>query len=97
MPIISASRQKESSLKCPYYRKVDVENHPDGLKAYCEGDQRKGLRVPSLFETHYCTTLQYLHAECFKQARDRSNTSARDLSGPMIGGVNRRLPVEVRR
>jgi hypothetical protein len=54
-------------MKCPYYRKVYVENHPDGLKAYCEGDQREGLRVPSLFEeTHYCATLQYPACRVFQ-------------------------------
>jgi hypothetical protein len=47
-------------MKCPYCRKVSVENHPFGVKSYCEGDRLKGLRVPSLFEeTHYCATLQY--------------------------------------
>jgi hypothetical protein len=47
-------------MKCPYYRKVSPENHPFGLKSYCEGDPLTGLRVPSLFEeTHYCTTMQY--------------------------------------
>jgi len=59
-------------MNCPYYRKVSVENHPFGLKGYCEGDQRKGLRVPSLFEeTHYCTTLQYPACRVF-QARQGS-------------------------
>jgi hypothetical protein len=47
-------------MKCPYCRKVSVENHPFGVKSYCEGDRLKGLCVPSLFEeTHYCATLQY--------------------------------------
>jgi hypothetical protein len=34
-------------MKCPYYRKVSVENHPFGVKSYCEGNRLKGLRVPS--------------------------------------------------
>jgi hypothetical protein len=59
-------------MNCPYYRKVSVENHPFGLKRYCEGDRLKGLRVPSLFEeTHYCTTLQYPACRVF-QARQAS-------------------------
>jgi hypothetical protein len=56
-------------MKCPYYRKISVEHDPYGLKAYCEGDPRKGLRVPSLFEeTHYCRTLHYPACRVF-QAR----------------------------
>jgi hypothetical protein len=56
-------------MKCPYYRKVSVENHPSGLKSYCEGDLLTGLRVPTLFEeTHYCNSLQYPACRVF-QAR----------------------------
>jgi hypothetical protein len=56
-------------MKCPYYRKVSVENYPYGCKSYCEGDRLKGLRAPSLFEeTHYCKTAQYPACRVF-QAR----------------------------
>jgi hypothetical protein len=59
-------------MKCPYYRKVSVENYSDRFKSYCEADTLKGVRVPSLFEeTHYCTTLQYPGCRVF-QARQES-------------------------
>jgi|RhiMetdeSRZDD1v2_1073273.scaffolds.fasta_scaffold2917869_1 hypothetical protein len=59
-------------MKCPYYRKACGEDHPFGLKSYCEGDTRAGLRVPSVFEeTHYCTTQQYPACRVF-QARQSS-------------------------
>jgi hypothetical protein len=61
-------------MKCPYYRKINVENHPSGFKSCCEGDRLKSLRVPTLFEeTHYCTTLRYPACRVF-QARQRPIT-----------------------
>jgi hypothetical protein len=56
-------------MKCPYYRKVVIENLPFGLKTYCEADPQRGPRLPSLFEErHFCTTLQYPACRVF-QAR----------------------------
>jgi hypothetical protein len=69
-------------MKCPYYRKVIVENHPSGLKSYCEGDRLKGLRVPTLFEeTHYCNTLQYPGCRVF-QARQGAITHEEGAATP---------------
>ena len=60
-------------MKCPYYRKVSVETHPQGFKGVCEGDLPKGLRAPSLFEeTHYCTTRQYPACRVFQAHQESS-------------------------
>ena len=76
-------------MKCPYYRKLSVEDFPYGLEGYCEGDRLQRVRVPSLFEeTHYCTTLQYPTCRVF-QARQASSEPA-DTREASQGEANHR-------
>ena len=59
-------------MACPYYRKVNLEEHPGWVNAYCEGDATGRLRVPSLFaEAHHCTTERFADCPVFqgKQAQ----------------------------
>jgi len=54
-------------MGCPYYRKVNLKNHPARVDAYCDGDSTGRLRIPSLGEQiHYCTTEQYPACEVFQ-------------------------------
>jgi len=61
-------QEENNAMKCPYYRKISLQDHPYGLKGYCEGDVQGRLRVPSVYEeTHLCTTSHYPACRVFQE------------------------------